>query len=98
MYMDLPVTIAAADLSQAINLVATGFIFVVVILSLLALMTWGGGKIFKRLDSRKTDAQPPVQAPSATDDEHIAVVISAAVHATYRNQQVRVRSIRETSS
>jgi len=101
--MNVLISIAAAETPSAINLVLTGFLFVVLVLALLAAMTWLGGRFFARQDalkpplSKKTVKAPKVEPSPAADAEvegQLAAVITAAIHLTLQEQKFRVRSIR----
>ena len=100
--MTLPIQIAAAEAPGNLNLVITGFLFVVIVLTLLATMTWLGGRFFARQDSLKPPlSKKTVKAPKASpspapevEDGHIAAVITAAIHLSLQDQKFRVRSIR----
>lgn len=101
--MSLPLLIAAAESPNAVNLVVTGFLFVVVVLSLLAFFTWAGGKFFAARDAAKppltkATIKPPkvaaAPAPVASEDDHLAAVITAAIHVALQDRNFRVRSIR----
>ena len=105
MSMQLPISIAAAESPSAINLVVTGFLFVVVVLTLLAGMTWLGGKFFAARDAArpslaKKTVKPPkpaaaaATAPAANNGDHLTAVITAAIHVALQDQRFRVRSIR----
>lgn len=101
-FLQLP--LAATD-SSVFGLVLTGFLFVMGILSVLALMTYLGGKFFASRD--KKPASEPVKAatPTASEviqhkaevDGQIAAVISAAIHVALQDRRFRVRSIRRTT-
>lgn len=106
--MQLPIPIAAAESHTAINLVVTGFLFVVIVLMILAGITWLGGKYFAARDAakpplaKKTVKPPKTAAPAATasaapasnEGEHLTAVITAAIHVALQDQRFRVRSIR----
>lgn len=104
--MSLPILLAAAEAPSPLNLVLTGFFFVVIVLSLLATMTWLGGRFFASRDaaqpslSKKTvkapKANPAASAAtaSAADEGELAAVITAAIHMTLQDHRIRVRSIR----
>lgn len=104
--MHIPISIASAESLTATNLVITGFLFVVIVLTMLAAMTWLGGRYFAARDAanatppKKTLKAPkPAPAPaaaSAASDEgdQLAAVITAAIHVALQDQPFRVRSIR----
>jgi len=103
--MSLLIPFAAAEAPGAINLVITGFLFVVIVLGLLAAMTWAGGRFFASRDaarpplSKKTVKAPKpdpstAAAEAAAVEGHLAAAITAAIHMTLQDQRFRVRSIR----
>lgn len=96
---------AAAPEPSALNLLVSGFVFVVGILALLALLTFVGGR-FMASRSAKAEAPPPKPShPSAAelkqrrqeDDDRIAAVVTAAIHVALQDHRFRVRSIRRAA-
>ena len=94
---------AASEAPSAVSLVITGFLFVVVILSLLAVLTWAGGKFFAARDAAKPPltketVKPPKvaasPAPAESEGDHLTAVITAAIHIALQDRKFRVRSIR----
>ncbi len=104
MYTSFPTFLAAAE-PTVVNLVVTGFLFVVVILSILSLATFLGGKIFAKRDEKSAPAPVKHSGPSAADviqqkeevEGRVAAVISAAVHVALADRRFRVRAIRRAA-
>ncbi len=97
--------LAAIENPSILNLVLTGFGFVVAILSILALLTLIGGRIFATRDARTraaTAAPTATASPSAAEvrqqrednEGRITAVVTAAVHVALQDHRFRVRSIR----
>lgn len=88
------------------GLVITGFLFVVAMLSVLAVATYLGGRFFAKRDERaqshQADRLQPDSAGSiiqnAEVETEIAAVLSAAIHVVLQEREFRVRAIREVTS
>ncbi|MEM0966200.1 MAG: OadG family transporter subunit [Verrucomicrobiota bacterium] len=100
-FPSLPIA-AMADSPEALNLLFTGFSFVVVVLALLALLTFVGGKFFAKRAAVSVLAVP--NAPRAADlikqkeavEGQVAAVVTAAVYLALQDHHFRVHSIRPT--
>jgi sodium pump decarboxylase gamma subunit len=97
--------LAALENPDAMHLVAIGFLFVIAILSLLALLTFLGGRLFVAKAAHAPAPPPPAPHPSAAEarsqkeeaDNQITAVVTAAIHVALQDRRFRVRSIRRTA-
>jgi len=96
--------LAAAEPPTATNLLVTGFLFVVAILTLLAFLTYLSGKYFSTrtepaaVTTNTARRAADVIKEKAEHDGQIAAVVTAAVYIALGSRRVRVRSIRKSSS
>lgn len=95
--------LAAAEVPEPTNVVVTGFLFVVLVLCLLFLITFLAGKVFAvrpaaaPAEEKKAPRAAEVQAHKQEEENRIAAVITAAVHVAMQDQRFRVRSIHRTA-
>ena len=88
----------ASGLGQVV-FVLSGFLFVIFVLMVLAVITSGISVLFRAKGYSDAVAQPPGALPSSKGDElepHFAAVVAAAVHLAMGEQPHRVVAIRET--
>jgi sodium pump decarboxylase gamma subunit len=97
----------SVNTSGTLEIVGVGFIFVMVVLALLAMVTSAIGAIFIRFDAKAaaksaTAALAPTPTlPEALDDEQdpaLIAVITAAVHSVIGDRAHRIVSIRPGGS
>ncbi len=97
--------LAAAEVPKPTNVLVTGFLFVVLVLCLLFLITFLGGKVFAARSAAAGPAEEKKKAPRAAEvqahkqeeENRIAAVITAAVHVALQDRKFRVRSIHRTA-
>lgn len=92
----LPLASALPDSFAPLPLVLIGFLFVVVVLAILALLTFVGGKIFARRGAGREVREPvPASSPPTADaiDPVTRAVIAAAVYAVLPGERVRIGRI-----
>ena len=100
----------SANTSGTLEIVGVGFIFVMVVLALLAMVTSAIGAIFIRFDAKAAAKSataaaaalaPTPTLPEALDDEPdpaLIAVIAAAVHSVVGDRSHRIVSIRPSGS
>ncbi|MFP4358303.1 MAG: OadG family transporter subunit [Puniceicoccaceae bacterium] len=96
--------LAAAEPPDPTNVLATGFLFVVLVLCLLFLITFLAGRVFAARNAAAAPAEekrPPraaeLQAHRQEEENRVAAVVTAAIHVALQDRKFRVRSIRPTS-
>jgi sodium pump decarboxylase gamma subunit len=98
----------SANTPGTLEIVGVGFIFVMVVLALLAMVTSAIGAIFIRFDAKAAAKSataaalaPTPTLPEALDDEQdpaLIAVITAAVHSVIGDRAHRIVSIRPGGS